>query len=112
MPEFFNDKGVLMDQSTKQPVKHFLGTQDYQKDSEHPMNAFNKNHLINYQEPEFDLRSQEQDRYMIANANPKDVSSENNIYHVQAVICKYTTSTTGGLQKVTEKDVVMGQRKF
>lgn len=74
------------------------------------MSAFNKSGISNYREPEFDIRSQEKDRYMIANPNSKDVSS--GPYYLEAVICKYETSQMGGLQKVTEKDVVMGARKY
>ena len=54
------------------------------------MSAFNKSGISNYREPEFDIRSQEKDRYMIANPNSKDVSS--GPYYVEAVICKYETS--------------------
>ena len=45
---------------------------------------------------------------MMQNGEP--VSSEP--FYLEAVICKYETSQMGGMQKVTEKDVVMGARKF
>ena len=74
------------------------------------MSAFNKSLLVNFHEPEFDIRSQEKDRFMVATPTSKDVSSEP--FDLEAVICKYETSRMGGMQKVAERDLVMGARKF
>ena len=70
------------------------------------MSAFNKSLMLNWHEPEFDVRSQEKNRFFTVVPPPmmqngETVSSEP--FYLEAVICKYETSQMGGMQKVTEK---------
>ena len=79
------------------------------------MSAFNKSLMLNWHEPELDLRSQEKNRFFTVVPPPTKLNDEpvsSAPYYLEAVICKYETSQMGGMQKVTEKDVVMGSRKF